>query len=221
MTWRAREAPSPLASARRAGSGRRLRVRGWRPRRINARPPQSLLQLRSVLAWPNIAKVAMADTYSAAKAKVQHQGNARMDDKIIVSNKAALTAKYGNAGVAKIKAAVSALVAADTKRGLRARLVYLDDAQAMKRCKGKAVTSAGDERQVKLAIDAICRALDPEYLTILGSVDVVPQQALKNVVPDDEDSAVPSDLPYACDSPTHATSPHFVRPRAWLADYRI
>ncbi len=118
-----------------------------------------------------------------------------MDDKIIVSNKAALTAKYGSAGVAKVKAAVIALIAADAKRGLRSRLVYLDDAQAMKRCKGKAVTSASDERQVKLAVDAICRTLDPEYLTILGSVDVVPHQALKNVVPDDEDSTVPSDLP--------------------------
>lgn len=124
-----------------------------------------------------------------------------MDDKIIVSHKAALTAKYGSAGVAKVKAAVNALIAADAKRGLRSRLVYLDDAKAMKRCKGKAVASASDERQVKLAVDAICRTLDPEYLTILGSVDVVPHQALKNVVPDDEDSTVPSDLPYACDSP--------------------
>ena len=84
-----------------------------------------------------------------------------MDDKIIVSHKAALSAKYGSAGVAKVKAAVNALIAADAKRGLRSRLVYLDDAQAMKRCKGKAVTSASDERQVKLAIDAICRTLEP------------------------------------------------------------
>lgn len=124
-----------------------------------------------------------------------------MDDKIIVSHKAALMAKYGSAGVAKVRAAVNALIAADAKRGLRARLVYLDDAQAMKHCKGKAVTSASDERLVKQAIDAICSALDPEYLTILGSVDVVPHQTLKNVVPDDEDGTVPSDLPYACDSP--------------------
>ena len=62
-----------------------------------------------------------------------------MDDKIIVTNSAALTAKYGAAGVAKIKKAVQALIAADAKRGIKTRLVYLDNAAAMKSFKGRAV----------------------------------------------------------------------------------
>lgn len=63
-----------------------------------------------------------------------------MNDKIIVSNRAALTAKYGSAGVGKIRQAVTALIAADAKRGLKSRLVYLDDPVAMKSFKDKAVT---------------------------------------------------------------------------------
>ena len=83
-------------------------------------------------------------------------------DKIIVSNRAALATKYGSAGVAKIKAAVSDLIAADAKRGVKSRLVYLDDAVAMKSFKGRGVTDASSPRQNKEAIDAIFRAADPD-----------------------------------------------------------
>jgi hypothetical protein len=55
-----------------------------------------------------------------------------VDDKIIVSNRAALKAKYGGAGLTRIKNAVDALIAADAKRGTKSRLVYLDEAAAMK-----------------------------------------------------------------------------------------
>ena len=55
-----------------------------------------------------------------------------MDDKIIVSNRAALMAKYAGVGATKIKKAVGDLIAADAKRGIKSRLVYLDDAPAMK-----------------------------------------------------------------------------------------
>lgn len=122
-------------------------------------------------------------------------------DKIFVTNKAALETKYGPLGFAKVRAAVKDLIAADAERGLRARMICLDDGRTMKRFKAKPVTSATDQRQVKQAIDAIYRSLEPEYVTILGSVDVVPHQALKHEVPDDVDSEVPSDLPYACNSP--------------------
>ena len=43
-----------------------------------------------------------------------------MDDKIIVSNRAALSAKYTGAGVRKIEKAIGDLVAADAKRGTKA-----------------------------------------------------------------------------------------------------
>jgi len=127
-----------------------------------------------------------------------------MDDKIIVSNRSALTAKYGAAGHAKIKAAVGALIAADARRGIKGRMVYLDDAAAMKRVRGRAVTDASSERQNKEAVDAIFKATNPEYLMILGSTDVVPHQDMTNPMfdpPDDEDKYAYGDLPYACDAP--------------------
>src|SRR5690349_11927320 len=99
-----------------------------------------------------------------------------MDDKIIVSNRSALTQKYKSAGVTKIRAAVAALIAADKVRGINTRLVFLDDATAMKTFKGKAVTNQSNSRQNKEAIDAIFRKVDPEYLMILGAPDVVPHQ---------------------------------------------
>jgi hypothetical protein len=127
-----------------------------------------------------------------------------MDDKIIVSNRTALTAKYGAAGVQKIKQAVNALIAADAKRGIKSRLVYLDDAVAMKSFKGKAVTIPVDPRQNKEAIDAIFKSGDPDYLVILGSIDVVPHQDMANPVfapQDDPDKFAYGDLPYACETP--------------------
>ena len=92
-----------------------------------------------------------------------------MDDKIIVSNRAALAAKYGSAGLAKVRAAVKALMAADAKRGIKTRLVFLDDAAAMKRCRGTPVTDPGHARQNKEAIDAVFRATDPEYRDLVGN----------------------------------------------------
>ncbi len=127
-----------------------------------------------------------------------------MDDKIIVSNRAALIAKYGAGGVTRIKKAIDALIAADANRGIKSRLVYVDDAAAMKAFKGSAVTDHTSARQNKEAIDAIFRATDPEYLTILGALDVVPHQDMTNPTfdpPHDPDEYAYGDLPYACDAP--------------------
>lgn len=130
-----------------------------------------------------------------------------MDDKIIVSNRSALKRKYGSAGVARIKAAIGALITADGERGIRSRLVYLDDAVAMKRYRGRAVTDCANARQNKDAIDAIFRRSNPEYLVILGAPDVVPHQDMTNPAydprnPDDDpDMQAWGDLPYACDTP--------------------
>jgi len=126
-------------------------------------------------------------------------------DKIIVSNRAALTAKYGSVGVAKIRTAVIALIAADAKRGIKSRLVYLDDAVAMRNFKGHAVTIPTNVRENKEAIDAIFRAENPEYLMILGAPDFVPHQNTSNPAyappEDDPDEYAYGDLPYACDAP--------------------
>lgn len=127
-----------------------------------------------------------------------------MDDKIIVTHRGALRAKYGAAGLVQIKGAIDALVAADAKRGLSTRLVHLDDATAMKRYGARAVTDATDPKQAKDAVDAIFRKADPDYLMILGATDVVPHQDLRNPTydpPDDPDAEAWGDLPYACDAP--------------------
>jgi hypothetical protein len=127
-----------------------------------------------------------------------------MDDKIIVSNRSALVAKYGNAGLTKVTDAVKALIAADAARGIKSRLVFLDDAKVMKGLKAPAVTKASDPRQNKTAIDAIFRTADPEYLMILGARDVVPHQDLTNPMfdpPHDADAQAWGDLPYACAAP--------------------
>lgn len=126
-----------------------------------------------------------------------------MDDKIIVTNGAALKAKYDGAGLARIGQAVDALVKADAKRGIKSRLVFLDRAASMRRY-GRVVTDPSDPKQNKQAIDAIFRTANPEYLMILGAVDVVPHQDIKNPAfdpPDDPDPTADGDLPYACDAP--------------------
>ena len=79
-----------------------------------------------------------------------------MDDKIIVSNKTALKAKYGSDGLATIVKAVDALIKADGKRGIKSRLVFLDQG-TMHGFKGRAVTDVTDRAQNKHAIDAIFR----------------------------------------------------------------
>ena len=56
-----------------------------------------------------------------------------MDDKVIVTNRSALQAKYGAGGYRDIARAVAALTAADKKRGIVARLVAIDDPAQMKR----------------------------------------------------------------------------------------
>ena len=96
------------------------------------------------------------------------------------------------------------MIAADAKRGIKSRLVYLDEAAAMKSFHGSAVDDRTSARQNKEAIDAIFRATNPEYLMILGAPDVVPHQDMANPAfdpPDDPDKYAYGDLPYACDVP--------------------
>jgi hypothetical protein len=127
-----------------------------------------------------------------------------MDDKIIVTNRSALTTKYETAGFAKIKSAITMLIAADKARGFKTRLIYLDDVTAMRSLRGGAVTNARSAVQNKQAIDAIYRAVKPEYLMILGAPDVVPHQDMSNPLYDgvnDPDCHANGDLPYSCDGP--------------------
>ena len=125
-------------------------------------------------------------------------------DKVIVTNVGAMKVKYGS-GYSQITKAVRRLVAADKKRGLKTRLVALDNSRSMKLLKAKPVLDARDCRQNKTAIDGVFAALTPDYLVLLGAVDVIPHQDLVNPVPfdpeGDADRTAWSDLPYACEAP--------------------
>lgn len=140
-----------------------------------------------------------------------------MADKVIVTNFTALKQKYGANGLKKIQSAVKDLIVADNKRGLTTSLVALDDNAAMKKLKATPVKDVDNPRQNKLAIDGVYKALVPDYLMILGAIDVVPHQNLKNPLfsndPDgDNERFAESDLPYACDAPFSQNIKDFTGP---------
>ena len=133
--------------------------------------------------------------------------------KIIVTNRAALARKHGAAGMKQIDAALARLARADAKRGIATRCVAIDRAADMEPFGGR-VANRKDARQAKRAVDAICRALKPDYLLILGAPDVVPHVRLKNpmAVSRDSDRRIDSDLPYACDARYSTTIKDFLGP---------
>ena len=137
-----------------------------------------------------------------------------MTDKVIVTNMTALRSKYGS-DVKAIRAAIRRLVATDKKRGLHTRLVALDSKSTMKKLRAPVVTDAADPSENKRAIDQVYKALEPDYLLILGAVDVVPHQDLLNPVydgNDDPDRYAFSDLPYACESAYSRKPQDFIGP---------
>ena len=138
-----------------------------------------------------------------------------MSTKIIATNIGALRKKYGTAGLKKINTAIKALIAADKARGFQTRLIALDSATAMKKVKAKAVTQATDPEQNKTVIDAIYAAYVPDYLVLLGAVDVIPHQDVFNPVfspGSDDDEFAYGDLPYACEAPYSQQAKNFLGP---------
>jgi hypothetical protein len=131
--------------------------------------------------------------------------------KLVVTNQAALRRLYGR-GVSRVQAALRDLRQADRRRGLDTRIVRLDVTADMARYGAKRVARHLDERAVKRAIDTLWKALDPHYLVLLGSPDVVPHQTLTEGIDTTDDPAVPSDLPYACDAPYSDDARDFVEP---------
>lgn len=129
-------------------------------------------------------------------------------DKLVLSHRGALQAKYKAAGLKQVTSALNALVKADARRGLLTQVLFLDDAAALGPLGAKAVTSAPDARQVKAAVDALYKKLAPHYLVLVGAADVVPMVPLSNpaLSDGDTDKTVPSDLPYACTG-SYSTNP--------------
>lgn len=120
-----------------------------------------------------------------------------MTTKVIVSNRSALSALYGN-DISFVDAALNTLIGSDQRRGINTQVVYLDDKVRMQQLKAPPVSNAGSDQENKAAIDGVYNALIPDYLAILGAPDIVPMQRLTNPTPADGDPNVPSDLPYAC-----------------------
>ena len=138
-----------------------------------------------------------------------------MEDKIIVTHRGALIAKYGTKGLGKILAGVAELIAKDRARGLKTAIVYLDDAAKMKKGGANPLRNVADCRGAKAAIDSVFKTYQPDYLMILGSKDVVPHQDLDNPAykaGDDDDKQAWGDLPYACDTPYSRDPAKFVGP---------
>lgn len=130
--------------------------------------------------------------------------------KVLLSHRGALTAKYGAAGLSRIRSAARGLAASDKARGLTTRLVFLDDKRTASRLGLSPVADPADARGAKAFVDGVDEAWTPDYLMLLGSVDVVPMQPLTNPLfsrdprRGDADTVVESDLPYACDAPFSA-----------------
>jgi len=124
-----------------------------------------------------------------------------MSTKVILTNWSVLKCKYlGSLGA--IRQAIDAVVRADKARGVRTRLIRLDVEADMMPMDASAVADPRDPRRTKAAVDAVCRAVQPDYVMLLGAPDVIPHQDLINPLAwkDGEERAW-GDLPYACDVP--------------------
>ncbi len=175
-------------------------------------------QLRSCFVGGSLSAAFRLSSASPAAAKAlakraRPQAAAASVSKVIVTNLGALRDKYGDK-LKQVQAAINELITADRARGLTTRLVALDSATDLAAVHGKPA-ERGDARSTKKAIDAVYKALLPEYLLIVGGPDVVPFVPLKNpcYAPDgDEDLEVPSDLPYACSTGYATDAAHFLGP---------
>jgi hypothetical protein len=132
-------------------------------------------------------------------------------DKLIVSNRSALLKKYKDKGLEKIEEGISLLIAADRRRGIHSKLIYLDD-QAIRDFQAKPVSQVDNRRENKNAIDALFKRFTPDYIMILGSQDVVPHLKLTNLTGDEDGLLIDSDLPYACDRPFNRNARRFLAP---------
>jgi hypothetical protein len=133
-----------------------------------------------------------------------------MPTKIIVTHEGAMRTKYGRRWP-KVKSAVNKLIAADKRRGITSLFVALDDPKF-----GQVRARTGTPASFKDAIDyAYGLHRKPDYVAILGGPDIVPPQDMTNPLTGDDrkdDPTVPSDLPYACDTPASDDTSTFLGP---------
>ena len=136
--------------------------------------------------------------------------------KVVLTNRTAAKAKYGTNGWRRIRAAVTGLAKADQARGVTTRFFAVDSAADCRRV-GATAVAAADPEATKAAVDRIFATWGPAYLLLLGGPELVPLVDLANPLwtgdPNhDPDPTVPSDLPYACDSPYSLTASSYRGP---------
>jgi len=117
--------------------------------------------------------------------------------KVIISSKKNLQNKYGTS-FNVVDKLLKNLVVSDGKRGITTQIVYIDDATSASKAGITKVTTV-TRPSAKKAVDELYKKLNPAYITLFGADDVFPFQEIKNPANDD-DTLVPSDLPYACDN---------------------
>ena len=130
--------------------------------------------------------------------------------KLIISCKNPLTLKYGAANFKKVDALLAKLAAADKKKNLSTKIVYIDDPASASKA-GIPVFASTTEKDCKNAVDALYSKLKPDYILLFGAQDILPFVSIVNPA-SDEDTTVPSDVPYACDVPYSTQAQDFVGP---------
>jgi len=134
-----------------------------------------------------------------------------MTTKLVLTHGAAMRRKYG-VRAQQVDEALRRLVEADRARGLATRVVRLDEPGDLTGTQARPLGDPADPRATKDTVDAVYRALRPDYLMLLDAPDVIPQQAIAQGVFQDEDETVPSDLPYACEAPFSDDARDFTAP---------
>jgi hypothetical protein len=129
--------------------------------------------------------------------------------KLIITAKGPLQNKYGG-DFAALDNLLNSLIPADANRAIQTKLFYIDDAPTMNN-EGFPPFNPALPQDCKSAIDQLYLKYTAAYLVIFGAQDVFPFQPLDNPTTD-EDTGVPSDLPYACDSAYSTAASTFTGP---------
>ena len=148
---------------------------------------------------------------------IQREGEIAMDDKVIVSNRSALIAKYARLDGEGRRPSPHDLCG----QAPASEPSHLDNAAAMKKLKGKPVTVPsipGKTSRQSMRFSATA----PEYLMMLGAPDVIPHQDLRHLMykkDDDMDAYAYGDLPHACGATIPRTRRNSRGPRGLSAGF--
>lgn len=129
--------------------------------------------------------------------------------KLVVTHKGNLKWKYGK-NFSRINALLKKLQETDKKKGLDTKIVFIDEAASVKKA-GVRKIRLWSEEECKRIVDDLYQKLIPAYIVLFGAQDIIPFQEINNPAEDD-DATVPSDLPYACDSPFSRKIENFTGP---------